>query len=134
MPSMDTVQWAREQRAIIKSQVTALEAEIRRLNKVDESLVKLLPDTTTAQPSGKPRKSAKRSVKHAPGAVTPQVLKALETGPMTIQELTETLGRRVPTGVSSVVRFQTRAGTIVAVGNDKYALSSNTNGSGVLVG
>lgn len=128
MPSMDTVQWAREQRAVIRSQVTALEAEIRRLNKVDVELEKLLPQTTATAP--KPRKSTKRTVKHAPGSVTPQVLKALETGPMTIKELQETLNRRVPTGVSSVVRFQQRAGTIVAIGNDKYALASN---SGVLV-
>lgn len=136
MPSMESVEWAREQRATIIARRTELMAELVILNDLEATLVKLLPHkdlySDELEIAVKPAAKAKAKVrKHKQGSVTPQVLKALEDGPMTIDELTAKLNRKVKTGVSSIVRFQSRKGIIIAVG-DKYALAPKDNG--VLVG
>lgn len=135
MAVMETADWAKDQLASIRARRKELNTELATLERLEHHFNKLIPtpvvrsvkpDHITAAYGAKPVK------KPVDGPVTPQVLKALENGPMSVNELTTQLGRRVSTGITAVVRFQQKKGTVVAIG-DKYHLVTPATDNGVLV-
>lgn len=133
MPSMNSADWAREQRASIQARRDVLVAELTILSELDAALVKLLPqsDFYESAPTApeKPKvqslgapKTPKAKPRRKSSDITPKVIKALEEGPMTIEQLQEKLNRRVKTGIVSILRVQGNKGTIVKREDGSYAL------------
>lgn len=115
---MDTVSWASQQLAVISHRKKELATELRVLDRLEADYATLIPAPIPApEKVSSPRKTRQSSDPSRNGSVTTKVMKALESGPMTIEQLQSRLRARRKTGIASVIRTQQHKGTIIREGD-----------------